>query len=149
MWWFGVVRGLNCVNDIYYFRLAAPDRHGCSRLARMTTKVPWNITCSSRDQGFARNCRSTQTSIYRSTRWTDSLFCTALSNILCVDAVGEEKRVKQQYVLHMSPYGELRPTGGCDRYGSLRHPCKFQRVSHLRSVTARHLVVGVSQTLRR
>jgi len=28
----------------------------------------------------------------------------------------------------------------------LRHPCKFQRVSRLGNVTARHLVVGVSQT---
>ena len=41
----------------------------------------------------------------------------------------------------MSPqYGELRPTNGWDPSGSLRHPC---------SVTAWHLVVGVSQTLRR
>jgi len=32
-----------------------------------------------------------------------------------------EKLVKQQYVLHMSPqYGELRPTSGWDRSGSLR-----------------------------
>jgi len=29
------------------------------------------------------------------------------------------------------------------------HPWKFQRVSRLGSVTARHLVLGVSQTLRR
>ena len=48
-----------------------------------------------------------------------------------------KKLVKQQYVLHMSPqYGELRPTSGWDRCGSLRHLCKFQRVSRLRSVTA-------------
>ena len=61
-----------------------------------------------------------------------------------------KKLVKQQYVLHMSSqYGELRPTSGWDRSGSLRHPCKFQQVSRLGSVTARHLVVGVSQTLRR
>ena len=33
---------------------------------------------------------------------------------------------------------ELRPTSGCDRSGSLRHPSKFQRVSRLCSVTARH-----------
>ena len=32
---------------------------------------------------------------------------------------------------------------------SLGHPCIFQRVSRLGSVTAPHLVVGVSQTLRR
>jgi len=58
-----------------------------------------------------------------------------------------KKLVRQQYVLHMSPqYGELRPTSGSDRLTSLGHPCKFQLVSHshLGSVTARHLVVGVS-----
>jgi len=50
----------------------------------------------------------------------------------------------------MSPqYGELRPTSGWDRFGSLGYPCKFQLVSRLGSVTARHLVVGVSQTLWR
>ena len=61
-----------------------------------------------------------------------------------------KKIVKQRYVLHMSPqYGELRPPNGWDPSGSLRHPCKFQWVSRLGSVTARHLVAGVSQILRR
>jgi len=61
-----------------------------------------------------------------------------------------KKLVKQQYVLHMSPqYGELWPTSDWDRSGSLRHPYKFQWVSCLGSITARHLVVGVSQTLQR
>ena len=63
-----------------------------------------------------------------------------------------KKVVKQQYLLHMSPqYGELRPTNGWDPSGSLRHPCKFQRVSRLGSVRLLHgtLVVDVSQTLRR
>ena len=61
-----------------------------------------------------------------------------------------KKLVKQQYVLHISPqYGELRPTSGWDRLTSLGYPSKFQLVSRLSSVTARHLVVGVSQTLRR
>jgi len=55
-----------------------------------------------------------------------------------------KKLVKHQYVLHMSAqYGELRPTSGRDPWGSWRHPCKFQQVSHLGSVIARHLVVGV------
>ena len=50
----------------------------------------------------------------------------------------------------MSPqYGELRPTSGWDRLTSLGHPSKFQLVSRLGSLTARHLVVGVRQTLRR
>ena len=50
----------------------------------------------------------------------------------------------------MSPqYGELRPTSGWDRFTSLGYPCKFRPVSRLGSITARHIVVGVSQTLRR
>jgi len=54
-----------------------------------------------------------------------------------------KKVVKHQYLLHMSPqYGELRRTSGWDRSGSLGHPCKFQRVSRPRSVTARHSSIG-------
>jgi len=54
-----------------------------------------------------------------------------------------KKIVNQRYILHMSPqYGELRSTSGCDRFVSLGHPCKFQRVSHIGSVTARHSSVG-------
>jgi len=50
----------------------------------------------------------------------------------------------------MSPqYGERRHSSGWDRLTSLGYPCKFQLVSRLGSVTALHLVVGVSQTLRR
>jgi len=45
-----------------------------------------------------------------------------------------------------SQYGELPPTNGWDRLTSLGHPCKFQLVSRLGSITARHLVMGVSQT---
>ena len=37
-----------------------------------------------------------------------------------------------------SQYGELRPTSGWDLLASLGHPCKFQRVSRLGSVTVRH-----------
>jgi len=39
-------------------------------------------------------------------------------------------------------YGELRPTSGLDLLASLRHPCKFQRVSRLGNVTARHSSSG-------
>ena len=49
----------------------------------------------------------------------------------------EKKLVTQQYLLYMSmEYGELRPTSGSDRFVSLGHPSKFQRVSRLGSVTA-------------
>jgi len=55
----------------------------------------------------------------------------------------QKKLVKQQYLLQMSPqHGELRPTSGWDRSGSLGEPCKFQRVSRLGSVTARHSTNG-------
>ena len=37
-----------------------------------------------------------------------------------------------------SQYGELRLTNGWDLWASLGHPCKFQRISRLGSVTARH-----------
>jgi len=54
-----------------------------------------------------------------------------------------EKFVKQQYLLHMcSQYGERRPISGWDLLASLRHPCKFQRVSRLGGVTARHSSSG-------
>jgi len=50
-----------------------------------------------------------------------------------------EKIVKQQYLSHSSSqYGELRPTNGWDRFVSLEHPSKFQRISRLGSVTAQH-----------
>jgi len=39
-------------------------------------------------------------------------------------------------------YGELRPTNGWDLLVSLGHHCKFQRVSRLGSVTARHSSSG-------
>jgi len=46
-----------------------------------------------------------------------------------------KNRFKQQYLLHtFYQYGELQPTSGWDRFTSLGHPCKFQRVSRLGSV---------------
>jgi len=55
----------------------------------------------------------------------------------------EKNLFNQQYLVHTnSQYGELRPTNGWDRFGSLGHPCKFQRVSRLGSVTARHSSSG-------
>jgi len=54
-----------------------------------------------------------------------------------------KKLVKHQYLPHMSlQYGELRPTSAWDLFASLGHPSKFQRVSRLGSVTARHSSSG-------
>ena len=67
---------------------------------------------------------------------TITQLCRAISSQLRhVSTIGK-KLAKRQYVLHISPqYVELRPTSGWDRSGSLRHPCKFQRVSRLGSVS--------------
>jgi len=53
-----------------------------------------------------------------------------------------EKLVKQRYLHMFSQYGELRPTSGWERFVSLGHPSKFQRVSRLGSVTVRHSTSG-------
>jgi len=51
-----------------------------------------------------------------------------------------EKIVKQQYLFYMSSqYGALRPTTGLDRFVSLEHRNKFQRVSRFGFVTAAKL----------
>jgi len=70
--------------------------------------------------------------------------CQVISSQLRhVSSIGKKKLVKQQYLLYMSPqYDELRPTSGWDLFVSLEHPCKFQLVSCLGSVTARHSSSG-------
>jgi len=39
-------------------------------------------------------------------------------------------------------YGELQPTSSWDRFGSLGHPSRFQRVSRLVTITVRHSSSG-------
>ena len=104
----------------------------------------WNVLHA------ARWKHRTQKSRQKSHLGTITQLCRAISSQLRhVSTIGK-KLVKQQYVLHMLPqYGDFRPTSGWDRLTSLGYPCKFQLVSRLGSITARHLVVGVSQTLRR
>ena len=64
------------------------------------------------------------------------------SQLRHVSTIGK-KLVKQQYLLYMSSqYGELRPSSGWDSFVSLGHPCKFQLVSRLGSVTARRSSSG-------
>ena len=78
--------------------------------------------------------------------------CRTLSGYIfaikaCID--NRKKNLLNSNISYMSSqYGELYPTTSWDHFVSLGHPNKFQRVSRLGSVTARHLVVGVSQTLR-
>ena len=73
--------------------------------------------------------------------------CRAISSQLRhVSTIG--KNLLSSNIYMFPQYGELRPTSGLDRFGSLGHPSNFQRVARLESVIARHVVVGVSQTLR-
>jgi len=59
------------------------------------------------------------------------------SQLRHVSTIGQTITVKQQYLLHnFSECRERRSTNGWDRFGSLGHPSKFQRVSSLGSVTA-------------
>ena len=61
-----------------------------------------------------------------------------------------EKKLKQQYLFHMTlQCGELWPTSGWDRFVSLGHPSKFQRVRILAAFLHGTLLMGVCQTLRR
>jgi len=67
---------------------------------------------------------------------TITRICRAVfANKACID--NWKKLLNSNISPHMSSqYGELRPTNGWDRFGSLGHPSKFQRVSRLGSVTA-------------
>jgi len=66
---------------------------------------------------------------------TITQLCQAISPQLRHVSTIRKKLVKQQYLLHVfAQYGELWPTSGWDRFGSLGHPSKFQQVSRLLSV---------------
>jgi len=81
---------------------------------------------------------------------TIAKLCRAISSQLRHISTIGKKFVKQQYILQISPrYGELRPTSGWDRFGSLGHPYEFQRVHVLAALLHGTPAVGVSQTLRR
>ena len=74
---------------------------------------------------------------------TIAQLCQAISSQPRHVSTIRKKRVKQQYVLKMFPqYGEYRPTNGWDRFGSLGHPIKFQRLSRFALVTAATSLTG-------
>jgi len=70
---------------------------------------------------------------------TIAQLCLAISSQLRHISTIRKKLVKQRCLPHISSqYGELRPPSGWDLLASLRHPCKFQQILRLGSVTARH-----------
>ena len=74
---------------------------------------------------------------------TIAQLCRAISSQLRHISTIGKKLVKQQYLLYMSSqYGELWLASGWDHLVSLGHPCKFQLVSRLGSITARHSSSG-------
>jgi len=96
----------------------------------------WNVLRAARWKCRTKN-RQKLSSGHHRTSFSGYIFATTAR----IDT--GKKVVKKQYLLHMSPeYGELRPTSGWDLLASLRHPCKFQRVSRLGSVTVRHSSSG-------
>ena len=72
---------------------------------------------------------------------------TALSGCIFATKAGIDYRkknlIKQQYLLQMSSqYGKLWHSNGYDRFRSLGHPSKFQRVSRLGFITAATSLTG-------
>jgi len=97
----------------------------------------FGISCLLTEFCHVQNCH-VQNSLSVRLRTIAQVSRAISSQLRHLSTIGK-KLAKQQYVLQMSPqYGELRPTCGWDWSGSLGHPCKFQRVSHLGSITARH-----------
>jgi len=91
----------------------------------------WNLCCT-------RLAGNTGRKNHRHLR-TIAQLCRAISSQLRHIYRQSEKSVKHQYLPHMLlQYCELRPTNSWDLLASLGHPSKFQRVSRLGSVTARH-----------
>jgi len=76
---------------------------------------------------------------------TIAQICRAISSQLRHVLTIGKTLVKQQYLAHMSSqYGELRPTSGWDRSGSLEHATNFNGFRVLAALLHGTLVVGVS-----
>ena len=96
----------------------------------------WNVLHAARWKYSTQKIAKTSTSAVYPTTLLGYIFANKTR-------IDNRKNLKQQYLLHMSSqYGELWPTSGWDRFVSLGHPCKFQRVSRLGSVTVRHSSSG-------
>jgi len=98
----------------------------------------WNLLHTVHWKYITQKWRKKSPSGHHPTTLSGCIFATDA----CIDN-RKKKLVKQQYLLHMFPwYGEVQPTSAWDRFVSLGHPCKFQPVSRLGSVTARHSSSG-------
>jgi len=85
-------------------------------------------------QKIAKNSRSA----HHRTTLSDYIFATKAR------VENRKKNLWNSYIFSTCPpqYGERRPTNGWDRFQSLGHPSKFQRVSRLGFVTAATSLTG-------
>ena len=100
-----------------------------------------NLECMS-EMWYTRLAGNTERKNRRLRTNTIAKLCRAISSQLRrVSTIG--KNCQTAVLLHMPlQYGELRPTNSWDPLATLGHPSKFQRVSRLGSVTARHSSSG-------
>jgi len=138
-------------SSIFFHLFSSPDL-SCRRLdvytilPHMVHGLSVNLRCKS-ETCCTRLAKSTgckyrqKFAIYRHRRTTLSGYIFATKALID----NRKKFVRQQYL----PTCSRTSAPGWDRFGCLGHPSKFQRVSRLGFVTARHSSSGVSQTLRR
>jgi len=123
------------ISVFYLFFNSSPNLSG-HRLDVYHTSTHARLKCA------ALGSLEMQDAKNRHLRTIAQLYQAISSQLRCILTIGK-KRVKQQYLPHKAlQYGERRPTNGWDMLASLGHPSKFQRVSCLGSVTARHSSSG-------
>jgi len=121
-----------------------PSRIACLPYFHTWCGLSANLGCRSETSctRLAANGGRKKSSKIRSLR-TIVQFYRAISSQLRHVSTIWNKLVKQRYLPQMSTqYDEVQHTIGWDRFGCLEHPCKFQRVSRLGSVTTRHSSIG-------
>jgi len=129
-----------CLSSLFFFFFLAYSQRsqiGCLPYFHTRCGLSANLECMSEicctRLVEIQDAKTTQKPPSAHHRTTLSSYIFAIK--ACID--NRKKIVKQQYLLHMSSqYGELRSANGWDRFGSLGHPCKFQRISRLGFVTA-------------
>jgi len=134
------------VSSIFFFFLAWSQQSeiGCLRYFHTWCGLTVNLGCRSETcctwlTGNTGRRNHTKNSPSGRHRTTLSVYIFATK---AWSAIG--KNLLNSNISHMMSlqYHELRPTSGWCLLASLGHPCKFQRVSCLGIVTARHVSTG-------
>jgi len=145
MWLYYAIIFLPCgffflLSFFFFLAYSQPSQIGCLPYFRTWCGLGANLGCRSK---MCCTCLPGNTWCKNHQKFVIARLCWAVSSQLRHVLTIGKKILKQQYLFHMaSQYGELRPTNGWDWPTSLGYPCKFQRISHLRSVTARHFSGG-------